>query len=140
MVVFREEGHALRAARAGLAFQEETGRIAAAHPDWPRFRVGVNSGAAIVGLPEARGARRLTVTGDTVNVAARLEGQARAGEVVIGETTRAALGAFAQVEDLGDLPVKGKARPVRAFLLRALAPEGDERDQRLQHEQAKSEP
>jgi adenylate cyclase len=140
MVVFREEGHAVRAARAGLAFQEETGRIAAAHPAWPRFRVGVNSGTAIVGLPEARGARRLTVTGDTVNVAARLEGHARAGEVVIGETTRAALGSLAQLDDLGDLPVKGKAQPVRAFLLRALAPEGHERDQRLQHEQAKSEP
>jgi class 3 adenylate cyclase len=140
MVVFRDEGHALRAARAGLAFQEETGRIAAAHPAWPRFRTGINSGAAIVGLPEARGARRLTVTGDTVNVAARLEGHARAGEVVIGETTRAALGSLAQAEALGELPIKGKARPVRAFLLRALASERDERDQRLQHEENKAEP
>jgi adenylate cyclase len=140
MVVFRDEGHALRAARAGLAFQEETGRIAAAHPAWPRFRTGINSGTAIVGLPEARGARRLTVTGDTVNVAARLEGHARAGEVVIGETTRAALGSLAQAEDLGELPIKGKARPVRAFLLRALASERDERDQRLQHEENKAEP
>lgn len=139
MVVFRDEGHALRAARAALAFQEETGRVAAAHPAWPRFRVGINSGAAIVGLPEARGARRLTVTGDTVNVAARLEGHARAGEVVIGETTRAALGSLAQVEDLGELPVKGRTEPVRAFLLRALAPEGHEGDKRLQHEQAKAE-
>jgi adenylate cyclase len=139
MVVFRDEGHAFRAARAGLAFQEETGRVAAAHPAWPRFRTGINSGAAIVGLPEARGARRLTVTGDTVNVAARLEGHARAGEVVVGETTRAALGSLAQVEDLGELSVKGKTEPVRAFLLRALAPEGHEGDQRLQHEQSKAQ-
>jgi adenylate cyclase len=140
MVVFREEGHALRAARAGLAFQEETSRVAAAHPAWPRFRTGINSGAANVGLPEARGARRLTVTGDTVNVAARLEGHARAGEVVIGEITRAALGSLAQVEDLGELPVKGKTQPVRAFLLRALAPEGHERDQGLKHEEGETEP
>jgi adenylate cyclase len=140
MVVFRDEGHALRAARAGLAFQEETGRIAGAHPAWPRFRTGINSGTAIVGLPEARGARRLTVTGDTVNVAARLEGHARAGEVMIGATTRVALGSLAQVEDLGELPVRGKAQPVRAFLLRALTPEGHERDQRLQHEKAEAEP
>jgi adenylate cyclase len=140
MVVFRDEGHALRAAHAGLAFQEETGRIAASHPAWPRFRTGINSGAAIVGLPEARGARRLTVTGDTVNVAARLEGHARAGEVVIGEATRAALGSLAQVDDLGDLPVRGKARPVRAFLLRSLAPEWHERDQGLQDEKAKAKP
>jgi adenylate cyclase len=139
MVVFRDEGHAERAARMGLAFQRETGRLAAKQSAWPRFRVGVNSGDAVVGLPEARGARRLTVTGDAVNVAARLEGHARAGEVVIGEATRAALGPSARVEDLGEVELKGKTRPVRAFLLRGLAPEGHERDQRLEHEHAEAE-
>src|ERR671914_1596806 len=109
MIVFREEGHALRAARTGLAFQTAMARVAADRPEWPRFRTGINSGDAVVGLPEVRGARRLTVTGDAVNVAARLEGHARVGEVVIGEATRAALGTLAQVEDLGDLPVRGKA-------------------------------
>jgi class 3 adenylate cyclase len=131
MIVFRDGDHALRAARTGLAFQEAVGQVAAGRPDWPRFRTGINSGDAVVGLPEVRGARRLTVTGDAVNVAARLEGHARAGEVVIGETTRVALGSGAQVDDLGELPVKGRARHVRAFLLRALAPEGRDRDQGL---------
>jgi class 3 adenylate cyclase len=123
----------------GLAFQRETGRVAAARSDWPRFRTGINTGEALVGLPEARGARRLTVTGDTVNVAARLEGHARAGEVVIGESTRTALGSAAEVEDLGEVPVRGKARPVRAFLLRGLAPDGHERDHRLQGEKGEAE-
>ena len=121
MIVFRGDDHALRAARAALDFQQATGRVAASRPEWPRFRTGVNSGSAVVGLPEVRGARRLTVTGDAVNVAARLEGQARAGEVVIGESTREALGSRAEVEDLGEIDVKGKARHVRAFLLRGLA-------------------
>jgi adenylate cyclase len=120
MIVFRGDDHALRAARAALDFQQATGRVAASRPEWPRFRTGVNSGSAVVGLPEVRGARRLTVTGDAVNVAARLEGQARAGEVVIGESTREALGSRAEVEDLGEIEVKGKARHVRAFLLRGL--------------------
>lgn len=121
MIVFRGDDHALRAARAALDFQQATGRVAASRPEWPRFRTGVNSGSAVVGLPDVRGARRLTVTGDAVNVAARLEGQARAGEVVIGESTREALGSRAEVEDLGEIEVKGKARHVRAFLLRGLA-------------------
>ena len=140
MIVFRNEGHALRAARAGLAFQQATGHVAAAKPQWPRFRTGVNSGTAVVGLPEVRGARRLTVTGDAVNVAARLEGQARAGEVVIGESTRSALGSRADVEDLGEISVKGKARRIRAFLLKGLAAERREGDQRLEHEQGEAEP
>ena len=110
--------------------------IAAAHPEWPRFRAGVNSGDAVFGVNEARD---WTATGDSVNLASRLEGQARAGEVLIGPATRAALGAEAVVEDLGELPVKGRERPVRAYVLRALAAGGRERDQRLDDEKAEAE-
>jgi class 3 adenylate cyclase len=134
-VIFREGDHPRRAAAMALAFQRRMGEIAAQHPDWPRFRAGVNSGEAVVGVTEAR---VWTATGDAVNLASRLEGQARAGEVVIGEATRAALG-DARVEDLGELPVKGKDKPVRAYVLRTLAPDRDEGDQRLEHEQREAE-
>jgi class 3 adenylate cyclase len=138
MAYFTDEGHAQRAARAALAFQQHVASVAGRHPDWPRFRVGVNSGRVNVGITAA--ARERTVRGDAVNVAARLEGQARAGEVVIGEATCAALGAAAQTEDLGELPVKGKERPVRAYVLRGLAPDRNEGDQRLYHEEREPEP
>jgi adenylate cyclase len=129
--VFKGGGHEARAARAGLELQAATAAIAARGAGRPRFRVGIDSGEAYVGLVRAPGARTFTPTGDVVNTGARLEGQARAGEVVIAERTRQALGPAADVEDLGDLPVKGKERPVRAFVLRALAPHGDEGDERL---------
>jgi adenylate cyclase len=139
LALFRGAGHEERAARAGLAFQHAAAPLADGHPDWPRFRVGVNSGEALVGVVQVRGARKFAPTGDTVNVGSRLEGQARAGEVVIGEATREALGPRAGVEDLGELPVKGKERPVRAFVLRAVAANGDERDQSLEDEQGEPE-
>lgn len=132
--VFRGSGHEERAASAGLRLQRETGTLAADHPGWPRFRVGVNSGEVHVGLVQAPGARSFAPTGDVVNTGSRLEGQARAGEVVIAGTTRQALGAGAVVEDLGELPFKGKERRVRAFVLRALAADRDERDERLEDE------
>ncbi len=47
------------------------------HPDWPRFRVGVNTGDAHVGVVGAAGGREYTALGDAVNLASRLEGQAR---------------------------------------------------------------
>ena len=60
MVAFNPAGdqpdHARRAAGAALAIQEATGAVAAAHPDWPRFRVGVNSGRR--GRRHARDRRR----------------------------------------------------------------------------------
>ena len=139
MAVFRDHGHELRAAQMGLEFQREMARIAEQHSDWPRFRVGINSGNAFVGVIDAPGARSFAVTGDTVNLASRLEGQARAGEVVIGEATYAALQSQADVEDLGELPVKGKERPVRAYVLQALAPDRDQGDQRLQDEQREAD-
>jgi class 3 adenylate cyclase len=137
MAYFTGEEHVRRAAEAALAFQERVAVLAAANRDWPRFRAGVNSGRASVGITAV--AREETVRGDAVNVAARLEGQARAGEVVIGEATCTALGGSADVEDLGELPIKGKERPVRAFVLRSLAPERGEGDQRLQDEQREAE-
>jgi class 3 adenylate cyclase len=120
MFVFRARGHELRAARMALAFQEEMGRVGEEHPDWPRFRVGINSGEATIGLVPVPGAKGFTVTGDTVNVASRLEGQARPEEVVVGEATRAVLGVLADVEELGELAIKGREMPVKAFVLRAL--------------------
>lgn len=120
MFVFRDPGHELRAARMTLAFQQEMTRVGEQHPDWPRFRVGLNSGEAMVGLVPVPGAKGFTVTGDTVNVASRLEGKARAGEVVIGPATRAVLGVVADVEELGELAVKGREQPINAFVLRRL--------------------
>ena len=121
MVVFRGPGHEARAGRTGLEFQREMARIADAHPSWPRFRAGVNSGEAVLGVVDAPGRRGYTATGDTVNLASRLEGQARAGEVVVSEATYAALEGKAQAEELEPLSVKGKSEAVRAFVLRDLA-------------------
>lgn len=137
--VFRGEGNETHAAAAALRLQQATGTVAAGHPEWPRFRVGVNSGEAHMGLVQAPGARSYAPTGDVVNTGARLEGHARAGEVVIAARTRQALGDRAVVEDLGDLPVKGKERRVRAFVLRALAADRDERDEGLNDEHAERE-
>jgi adenylate cyclase len=119
--VFNKAGdqpdHAHRAARAALALQRVAAEIAAAHPDWPRFRVGVNSGEAIVGVVGDRGHRIHGVFGDTVNLGARLEGHAPPGGVLIGADTYEQLPAGATVERVPDLQVKGKAEPVVAYVL-----------------------
>jgi class 3 adenylate cyclase len=112
--------HGARAARAGLALQRAASEIAAEHPDWPRFRVGVNSGSVIAGVVGERGHRVHGVFGDTVNLGARLEGQAPVGGVVVGEATYRLLPEGAEVEPLRDLRLKGKSEPVTAYVLRAV--------------------
>jgi adenylate cyclase len=125
MAIFNQQGdqpdHAARAARAALDFQASAAEIAEQHAEWPRFRVGVNSGEVLAGLVGGpSGHRKHGVVGDTVNLAARLEAQAPVGKVVVGAETAAALPADAVLERLPPLQVKGKEEPVEAFVLHAL--------------------
>jgi class 3 adenylate cyclase len=60
--------------------------------------------------------------GDAVNVAARLQTLAEPGQVVVGEATLAAPGTGARVQPLGELTVRGRHQPVRAFVVTELAP------------------
>jgi adenylate cyclase len=111
--------HARRAARAALDVLAATEPTAGAHPDWPRFRIGVNSGEAMVGVVGAREGKSYTVIGDTVNVAARLQGAAPVGAVAIGAGTLRGLPG-ARVRGLGAVALKGKREPVEAYVLEQL--------------------
>ncbi|TCO18167.1 class 3 adenylate cyclase [Kribbella steppae] len=123
MVTFNKRGnqpdHAARAAAAGLALQEAATAVQMAHPQWPRFRVGINSGVASVSLLGTEGGRTHTVIGDTVNVASRIEGKAPGGGVAIGPATKALL-PDAVTESLGLLELKGKAEPLEVYRLVSL--------------------
>lgn len=113
----RQPDHPVRAVRAALAMQRAVDEIAEAQPDWPRFRIGANTGAALVGNIGSETLRGFNAMGDAVNVAARLQGLAEPGQVVIGEATRQAIGEELPVRSLGDLALKGRQQPVRAYVV-----------------------
>ena len=110
------EDHAERALHAGLAMQR---RLADLFGERLALRIGVNTGDVVVGRPREGSS---FVTGDAVNVAARLEQAAAPGEILAGErTVAAARGAF-EFGDPATVEAKGKpggvvSRPV----LRALS-------------------
>jgi class 3 adenylate cyclase/tetratricopeptide (TPR) repeat protein len=115
----RHEDDALRAIRAALDVHKQLDSIAEdlAHRHGLRVvaRVGVNTGPVIAGDP---GAGERLVTGDAVNVAARLEQTAQPGDVVIGDLTRQLAGSSVTLEPLPPLTLKGKAEPVPAYRVR----------------------
>jgi class 3 adenylate cyclase len=118
---FEADNHAERAARAALALQDETGALAAEHPDWPRFRAGLNTGDAAVGVLGTGTGRTYSAIGDTVNLGSRIEGLAPAGAVAISaETAKALWGA--RTEPLATVQVKGREEPVEVLLLLGLPP------------------
>ena len=104
-----------RAVRAALAMQaamdEINERVIADVGASFLLRVGVNSGEVLAG----RVGDGYTVIGDPVNVAARLQGAAEPGTVIVGEVTHRLTRAAIEYVDLGELELKGKAEPVPAW-------------------------
>jgi adenylate cyclase len=95
--------------------------VAERETDWPRFRVGVNTGPALIGNIGSDEFRNFTAIGDTVNLAARLEQEvAEAGQVVVGPTTHAAIKHLAIARPLPPIEVKGKRDPVACWVLESL--------------------
>jgi class 3 adenylate cyclase len=117
----RQPDHAVRAARAALGMQAAIEAVAERETDWPRFRVGVNTGPALIGNIGSDEFRNFTAIGDTVNLAARLEQEvAEAGQVVIGPTTQAAIRHVAIVRPLDPIEVRGKRDPIACWVLEGL--------------------
>jgi class 3 adenylate cyclase/tetratricopeptide (TPR) repeat protein len=114
----RHEDDALRAVRAASEVQLALPKLdAALRREWGvsiNNHVGVNTGEVIAG--GTSDGQRL-VTGDAVNVAARLEQNAGAGEVLIGDLTHRLVRDAVDVEPVEPLTLKGKAEPVPAFRL-----------------------
>ncbi len=118
---FEGDDHAQRAARAALGLQQETGALAAEHPDWPRFRAGLHTGEASVGVLGTGSGRTYSAIGDTVNLGSRIEGLAPPGSVAISaETAKHLWGA--ETESLDTFQVKGREEPVEVLLLKRVPP------------------
>lgn len=109
--------HEFRAARTALEMQEAIDRVAGDGPDTPRFRIGINTGPALIGNIGSTELRSFNVVGDAVNVAARLETSAEPGTVFVGETTYSAIAPRVEATRLGPLELKGKDLPVTAYRL-----------------------
>jgi class 3 adenylate cyclase len=124
MAVFNASGdqpdHGRRAAMAGLAIIEAGRPLAAAHPGWPMFRIGVNTGRAVVGNVGAIGRQSFAVIGDTTNTAARLMSAGEPGQVIVARATWDALDGHARGRALGPTRVKGKTAAVDAWELDAV--------------------
>jgi adenylate cyclase len=83
--------------------------------------VGINSGPALVGATklDAGGGGRWTFTasGPTTNLAARIAGLTRGGEVKVGPETAARIRDQYVLEDTGEHQLKNVAQPVRVYRL-----------------------
>jgi class 3 adenylate cyclase len=106
--------HALRAALellpAVAVYNRERGLELGLH-------IGANTGPVIAGAVGSHARHDYSVTGDAVNVAARLEGAAAAGQILVGPSTYRHTVQRFEFERLAPVVLKGKARPLDVYRL-----------------------
>ena len=126
------EDDALRAVRAASEMQTA---LADANDRFERdvgvriqARIGVNTGEVIAGDPATE---ETFVTGDAVNVAARLQQSAEPGDVILGAATYRLVRAAVIGEPLVPLAAKGKSEPLVAYRLVVVDPGGEMLPRRL---------
>ena len=114
----------LRACRAALSILE---KLRVSGPDLeekhglrPQLRIGLNTGPAVVGKVQGGADAAVTVLGDTVNVAARLQALAPAGSAVMSGVTYRLVQGMVEASFSGEHQIKGKSELQRVYRLEAV--------------------
>ncbi|HKS69637.1 MAG TPA: adenylate/guanylate cyclase domain-containing protein, partial [Ktedonobacterales bacterium] len=123
------EDDPLRAVRAALDMQaglrHYNERRTALDPTTPalQMRIGINTGEVVAASGSAEG-RDFLITGDPVNVAARLQQTAAPGTIVVGARTYRGTTGAVVYSQLSPVAVKGKSRPLRVWEAQSLVEQG----------------
>jgi class 3 adenylate cyclase/predicted ATPase len=110
------EDAAERAVRAALAVAAAVSSMATGAGNLLAVRIGIATGLVVVGALLGEGAAtEEAVTGETPNLAARLQQAAEPGTIVIADSTRRLVGDLFELVGLGSLQLRGFAEPVQAW-------------------------
>ena len=120
------EDDAVRGIHAGLEILDAVLRLDQTFPKKADFnfqvRIGIATGQVVAGDLEGKGAAEENVIyGDTPNLAARLQGQARPGELLASETARKLARDHFEYRNLGQENFKGISKPVQVFKVIGIA-------------------
>jgi hypothetical protein len=108
---------ALRATHCALAIRAGLGRLHDPAGDALQVRIGLATGEVVAAPRGVSGALDWSLTGPAVTTAARIQGLAKPGEILLDEATRRASRKELAVEDLGEQILRGQTRPVRIVRL-----------------------
>jgi len=120
MAVFRGDYHLDRAIEASLAVRTQIEKFPNEYDKaafTPKVSIGINSGEMISGNIGSEKLRRLdyTVIGDVVNTAQRLQGAAKAGQILISEPAFEKVKESFNCKQIGEVNLKNKAKPVMIY-------------------------
>jgi len=109
--------HPVNAVRALLDLRDRLTDLGAAPGNGVRLKVGMGAtlGQVVAGNVGSRTRMEYTVMGDTVNVASRLTQMAKPGDILISSTLYERVSSMIQTEEVGEIQVKGREKPVMVY-------------------------
>ena len=111
--------HSARAVQTALAMREGIGGLNARRAQQGKegvaIGIGVSAGEAVAGTVGTEDRMEYTVIGDSVNLAARLESNAKPGQILISQRTWDRVKNVVEVRPLGPIKVKGKEEQVEVY-------------------------
>jgi class 3 adenylate cyclase len=116
---------ALRAVRLSVDMRETVASLArswTARGHEIGFGVGIAQGYATLGPIGFEGRFDYTAIGTVTNVAARLCAEAKDGQILVTQRVAAAIDKLAQLQQLGDIALKGLSRPIAVLNVSGLVP------------------
>ena len=127
MIIFKEDDiktNAINSIKAAFDIRQqnlECNRELPSHIDPLKVNMGIHCGTALVGMTRFKGSigTRMTYTasGNVTNLAARIAGLSKGGDILIGEETRMLIDGLWPVFDKGTATLKGIEKPVRIYSL-----------------------
>ena len=105
----------IRAVRAALEIHRQVGQLDDSRGGKLQVHIGIASGQVVASGTGSDEHREYTVTGASVNLAARLQSRANAGETLISNALCRAVAHVVDCESLGEVDVKGIDRPVAVW-------------------------
>lgn len=118
--------HSARAIRTALAMQEGIGGLNARRAQQGKepiaVGIGVSAGEAVAGTVGTEDRMEYTVIGDSVNLAARLESNAKPHQILISHRTYERVRDLVDARPLGRIRVKGKEEEVEVYEVLGLVP------------------
>jgi adenylate cyclase len=115
---YAQDDHAVRAVRAALDMQRRLDAVNRERRPEPliEMRMGINSGKVVAGPIGSSSRKEITVLGDTVNVASRIESTvAQTGMIVIGERTHELVKDVFPTRELGKVALRGHSREISVY-------------------------
>jgi class 3 adenylate cyclase len=127
MIIFKEDDiktNAINSIKAAFDIHQqnlECNRELPSHIDPLKVNMGIHCGTALVGMTRFKGSigTRMTYTasGNVTNLAARIAGLSKGGDILIGEETRMLIDGLWPVFDKGTATLKGIEKPVHIYSL-----------------------